>query len=175
MARTNDYPSCVHSAAAGRLQNVFFSNAAFEVDINLLDVQPTTTMAVNHPYCLASPSNSSLTVCDGEQISGLLGGSFTMGFSLLHPAPLDSLGCFLISGSSDFNNVASNGWPIGLFYEGADCGGFYKCSRMIDQLCRPVLPENLTFTSPNIDENVVHTQVSHLTCGPVGRAEGGCT
>jgi hypothetical protein len=169
---TTAYPGCVSSATGdAKLRGVFFSEAAWD-NGGSIDIQPTPTMTIAYPYCVASSLSAGLpgAACQGLNLASPLHTStFTMGLKLATPRPLDEKSCFLLSGTNAFNPVRPEGvdesatlsgvggWTFGTLSDATcDATGVTKVSRMVNRLCRS---EVTNFTSPYANNTVISGQV----------------
>lgn len=152
-----DYPTCVMSAQAA------WDNSGS------LDIQPTTTLGISYPYCVAGNVTAGLpgAMCkDYNLASPQHTATFSMALQLADPRPLNAKSCFLLSGANAFSPVRGGelsvgrgveGWTIGTVSD-ATCGtsAVTKQSRMVSRLCRG---EVANFTTPYANNTVVSGQV----------------
>jgi hypothetical protein len=91
-----NYPTCVLSAQAA------WDNSGS------LDIQPTTTLGISYPYCVAGNVTAGLpgAVCkDYNLASPQHTATFSMALQLATPRPLNAKSCFLLSGANAFSPV----------------------------------------------------------------------
>lgn len=173
LAGTTAYPGCASSAtSSANLHAIFFSEAAWD-NGGSLDIQPTTTMDIKYPYCVATDLTAGLpdAKCHDYSLSSPQHNvTFTMALALGTPRPLSAKSCFLLSGSNAFNplrgsnatneTLSDGGWAIGTVSK-ATCGSdpTPKLSSMVGRLCRLRVDD---FTSPYLNNTVVSRQVGHI-------------